>query len=134
MDLSVRNKFKTYPDEVSEALLVIRALIFQIAKEEGITDLIETLKWAEPSYISKIGTTIRYDWKAKYPNEYRIYFHCQTSLVETFKEVYADTFEYDGNRALIFKLGATLPMKQLSHCLSIALRYKKVKHLKYIKI
>lgn len=129
MDLSVKQKFETYPDEVTESLLVIRSLIINTANEYGIADLIETLKWGEPSYISKIGSTIRYDWKPKFPNEYRIYFHCQTTLVDTFKEVYGNTFEYEGNRALIFKLGDDVPTKELSHCISMALRYKKLKHL-----
>ncbi|KJF83489.1 DUF1801 domain-containing protein [Photobacterium angustum] len=129
MDLSVKQKFETYPDEVTESLLVIRSLIINTANEHGIADLIETLKWGEPSYISKIGSTIRYDWKPKFPNEYRIYFHCQTTLVDTFKEVYGNTFEYEGNRALIFKLSDDIPTKELSHCISMALRYKKLKHL-----
>ena len=129
MDIGVKEKFEAYPHEVSESLAVIRTLIINTAKEDGINDLVETLKWGEPSYISKIGSTIRYDWKSKYPNEYRIYFHCQTSLVETFKEVYGDIFKYEGNRALIFSLNETIPIRELSHCLSMALRYKKLKHL-----
>lgn len=134
MDLAVKQKFDHYPDDVSKALYAIRSLIVNTAKECGISDLIETLKWGEPSYISHVGTTIRYDWKPKFPDEYRIYFHCQTSLIETFKEVYGNTFEYEGNRALIFKLGNTLPVKELTHCLSLALRYKEIKHLQLLGV
>ena len=132
MESTVKQKFKTYPHNVSESLTVVRSLILRTADEHGITDLVESLKWGEPSVSSKIGTTIRYDWKSKSPNEYRIYFHCQTTLVETFKEVYGNTFEYEGNRALVFSLGDALPIIELSHCISMALRYKKLKHLRLL--
>jgi hypothetical protein len=129
MDFTVKQKFETYPVHVSTSLSAIRMLILNTAKKNGIIELVETLKWGEPSYISKIGSTIRYDWKPKYPDEFRIYFHCQTKLVATFKEIYGDIFKYEGNRALIFKLSETLPTTALTHCISMALRYKKLKHL-----
>ena len=129
----VKGVFDSYPKHVQSQMLYLRTLVLETASEiDGLEKLEETLKWGEPSYISKIGTTIRYDWKSKYPDEYRIYFHCQTTLIETFKEVYGGTFIYEGNRALIFKVGEQVPVKELSHCLSMALRYKKVKHLDFL--
>jgi len=129
VDLNVEQKFNSYPEDVSIQLKTIRGLILKVAKQDGITDLIETLKWGEPSYISEIGSTIRIDWKTKYPEQYCIYFNCKTSLIETFKELYGDTFSYQGNRALVFHLEQTVPYKELEHCLSLSLRYKKIKHL-----
>ena len=129
MDLSVKQKFASYPEDISVLLNRIRDLIFTVAKQDGISDITETLKWGEPSYISKIGSTIRFDWKAKYPDQYRIYFNCKTTLIETFKEVYSDTFTYEENRAIIFKKEQTVPFKELAHCISMSLRYKKIKHL-----
>jgi hypothetical protein len=129
MDLSVKQKFEAYPDNISSLLSNVRDLIFSVAEQDGISDLTETLKWGEPSYVSKIGSTIRFDWKAKYPDQYCIYFNCKTSLVETFKEVYGDTFTYEGNRAIVFQIDQILPLKELAHCISLSLRYKKIKHL-----
>lgn len=129
MDLSVKQKFESYPENIADLLSNIRDLIYRVAKQDEIIDLTETLKWGEPSYISKIGTTIRFDWKPKYPDQYCIYFNCKTSLIETFKEVYGETFMYEGNRAIIFKCNQDLPTIELSHCISMALRYKKIKHL-----
>jgi hypothetical protein len=129
MNLSVKRKFETYPVNISILLHNLRDLILSVAKQDGICDIKETLKWGEPSYISTIGSTIRFDWKAKYPDQYCIYFNCKTSLIETFKEVYSDTFTYDGNRAIIFKIGQNLPLTELSHCISMSLRYKRIKHL-----
>ena len=129
MDLSVRQKFETYPEDISVLLRNIRALIFSVAKQDGITDIAETLKWGEPSYISKIGSTIRFDWKPKYPQQYCLYFNCKTSLVETFKELYGDTFNYQSNRAIAFQLSDKLPIAELKHCISLSLRYRTIKHL-----
>lgn len=129
MDAAVKKRFESYPDEVAEALAEIRLLILSTAESDGITDLVETTKWNEPSYVAKKGSTIRFDWKAKEPDQYCMYFSCQSSLVETFREVYGDVFEYSGNRALIFKLGEPVPSVELRHCISMALRYKQIKHL-----
>ena len=129
MDASVKQKFTTYPVEISVVLKQVRKLILDVAEQDGITGLEETLKWGEPSYISKSGSAIRFDYKEKAPQHFCIYFNCNTKLVETFKELYGDTFVYQGNRALVFELNQTLPSKELAHCLSLALHYKKIKHL-----
>jgi hypothetical protein len=129
MNLSVQQKFKTYPKHIYVLLSNIRELILNVAKQDGICDLTETLKWNEPSYISEIGSTIRFDWKEKHPEQYCIYFNCKTSLVETFKEVYGDTFVYEGNRAIVLTVTQVVPYKELAHCISMSLRYKKIKHL-----
>jgi hypothetical protein len=129
MNFSVKEKFETYPEDISVLLNNIRDLIFSVAKQDGISDLTETLKWGEPSYISKIGSTIRFDWKPEFPEQYCIYFNCKTTLIETFKEVYGDTFTYQENRAIILKIEQTVPVKELANCISMALRYKKIKHL-----
>jgi hypothetical protein len=132
MDADVKTKFKSYPKEVAERLLRIRCIIFRTAEQAEISDLQETLKWGQPSYLSKIGSTIRYDWSPKSPNEFRLYFHCQTRLIDTFKEVYGDIFVYEGNRALVFKFEQTIPAKEVSHCVRMALEYKKLKHLRLL--
>ncbi|NQZ81114.1 MAG: DUF1801 domain-containing protein [Colwellia sp.] len=129
MEHSVKEKFSSYPTNVSVLLTRIRTLIFEVAKEDGIKEISEMLKWNEPSYLSKNGSTLRFDWKAKYPQQYCLYFNCKTSLVETFKELYGDTFSYQGNRAIIFQLTDELPLIELKHCISLSLRYHAIKHL-----
>jgi len=129
MEESVKQKFTTYPDEIAILLHSLRDLILSVAEKDGISDINETLKWGEPSYISKIGSTIRFDWKITSPQQYCIYFNCQTKLVETFKEVYGEKFRFEKNRAIVLSIHEIVPSKELSHCLSMALRYKKLKHL-----
>ena len=129
MDSGVKEKFERYPVNVARVLNQIRYLIFSVAAKDDIDALDETLKWGEPSYIAKNGSTIRLDYKENTPKQVFLYFNCKTSLIETFKEVYGDTFNYAGNRAIIFQLNQQIPVKELSHCISMALHYKKLKHL-----
>jgi len=120
-------KFKKYPDKIAPKLSYLRKLVLETAKETNITELEETLKWGEPSYIAKKGSTLRIDWKAKTPNQYAMYFKCTSKLVETFREVYGDTFKYEKNRAIIFELNDQIPITELKACIKAALTYHTVK-------
>ncbi|OZG70710.1 hypothetical protein BTA51_24270 [Hahella sp. CCB-MM4] len=128
-DREVRKKFADYPDHVRSILLSIRSLILETARELGIDQVTETLKWGEPSYFCPGGSTVRIDWKAATPERYAVYFHCQTRLVETFRELYGDLFEYDGHRAIVFNLGQVVPTQELKHCIGLSLQYHQLKRL-----
>ena len=124
---AVEDKFSTYPARVQPKLLSLRKLILSLEPDVGA--IAETLKWGEPAYQTRKGSTVRFDWKEKSPETFAIYFICTTRLVETFQEIYGDTFEYQGNRALVFSVKGRLPVKPLKHCLSLAFRYHELKHL-----
>jgi hypothetical protein len=128
MDLSVKKKFESYPQNISALLENIRAQIMLAAEESGVGKIEETLKWGEPSYLAKGGSAIRFDWKSRAPDQYGIYFNCNTILVETFKELYGDIFSYESNRAIIFQLNDVVPVQELRHCFGLSLRYHKLKH------
>jgi hypothetical protein len=99
----VAEVFSDYPQPMRKKLIFLRKLVWETALEtDGVTNLEETLKWGEPSYVAKGGTAIRMDWKKTKPNQYALYFHCQTKLVDTFKEFYKDKFKFEGNRAIVF--------------------------------
>lgn len=129
MNIEIQEKFSSYPADIAQALHQIRELILKVAEQEGVEELAETLKWHEPSYSSNIGSPIRFDYKSNQPGQFFIYFNCKTRLIETFKEVYPAMFRYVGNRAIVFDVDQHLPVKELSHCFALALRYKKLKHL-----
>lgn len=119
--------FAAYPDKLKPKLLFLRQLIFDVAsKTDGVGELVETLKWGQPSYLTaktKSGSTIRIDQIKSPEGKYAMYFHCQTTLVDTFKEIYRDQFDFEGNRSIIFNIKDKVPVKELSHCISIALTY-----------
>ncbi len=129
-DPKVKAVFNGYPIVVREQLSNLRNLVLETATEiEGVEKLEETLKWGEPSYLTKYGSTIRMDWKEKKSDQFAIYFKCTSKLVPTFKTIYGDTFNFEGNRAIVFKLRDTIPKAQLKHCIALALTYHKVKHM-----
>lgn len=126
----VEEVFNNYPEHVQHQLLHLRELVVNTAKEiEGLDKLEETLRWGEPSYITKYGSTLRMDWKAKSPDQFALYFKCTSKLVPTFKTIYKDLFTFEGTRAIVFKLNDNIPEKELKNCIQLALTYHKVKHL-----
>ncbi len=125
----VSETFNRYPENIQDKLLSLRQIIFETASEIGIVDLEEALKWGEPSYITKKGSTLRIAWRKSFPNEYGIFFHCKTTLIDTFKEIYGDQFRFEGNRAILFDVNDAIPVDALKHCIALSLTYHKIKHL-----
>jgi hypothetical protein len=122
--------FKNYPKHMRKKLLFLRQLVLDTASEtEGVGAVEETLKWGEPSYVTKSGSTVRMDWKKSSPHQYAMYFHCKTKLVDTFKELYRDKFIFEGNRAIVFNEDDEIPINELKHCISLSLTYHRRKHL-----
>ena len=129
-DPRVDPKFESYPKEIKPKLEYLRSLIVETASEiQNIGELEETLKWGEPSYLVKKGSTIRMDWKAKAPEQYAIYFKCTSKLVATFREIYGSKFKYEKNRAILFGLEEDVPKEELKVCIGLALQYHNLKHL-----
>lgn len=125
----VNQKIQTYPLKASSQFLTIRQLIYETAEEFKLGGIEETLKWNEPSYLIKGGSTIRIAWKSNTPTQIGVYFNCKTTLVETIRELYPDIFVFEGNRAILFDISKPLPEAELKHCFSLALMYHKLKHL-----
>ncbi len=123
--LEVASVFDSYPRGIRTKMMDLRQLIFDTAAAtEGVGELEETLRWGEPSYLttkSKSGSIIRIHSKG--PDQFAVYFHCQTDLVARFKKLYPGEFRYDGNRSITFDKQDNVPEHELSHCISLALTY-----------
>lgn len=129
-NMKVAKMFNNYPEPMRQKIMFLRQLILETALEtDNVSKLEETLKWGEPSYLTKNGSTIRIDWKKSSPNQYSMYFHCKTKLVDTFKQLYNDKFTFEGNRAIIFNGDDEIPVEELKHCILLALTYHSRKHL-----
>jgi hypothetical protein len=126
-DPAVEAVFNACPKLLRPKLLALRRLIFTTAKAtQGVGALQETLKWGQPSYLtpeSKSGSTIRIDRVKSAAGQYAIYFHCQTDLVATFRELYPTEFSYGGNRCILLDAAEKLPEAALRHCIALALTY-----------
>ena len=119
--------FETYPKNIKSKLMFLRKLIFDVAsRTDGVGELEETLKWGQPGYLTtqtRSGSLVRIDQIKYKSGKYAMFFHCQTTLVDTFKEMYRDRFEFGGNRSIIFDIKDKVPVAELSHCVSMALTY-----------
>ncbi|GEM53094.1 hypothetical protein EB1_28840 [Empedobacter brevis NBRC 14943 = ATCC 43319] len=127
-DPRVNDVFANYPDFVRDKLQHLRELVIETAEEtEGVTVLEETLKWGEPSFVTKNGSTLRMDWKEKTPDQYAMYFQCTSRLVDTFRLVFDHKFQFEGKRAIVFKLNEKIPELELKECIRASLIYHNVK-------
>ena len=126
-DRAVEAVFNTYPAPLKTRLLALRRLIFETARTTaGVGALQETLKWGQPSYLTpetKSGSTIRIDQVKSAANQYAVYFHCQTDLVQTFRDLYPTEFTYGGNRSILLNAKDRIPEPALRHCIALALTY-----------
>ena len=67
----VARVFDGYPEPMRKKMMRLRQLVLDTASEtEGVDAPEETLKWGEPSYLTKDGSTIRMDWKARASDRY----------------------------------------------------------------
>lgn len=118
------------PENLAARLLDLRALIFETASENpAIGPLEETLKWGEPAFLTsatKSGTTIRINRHKKSDDHYAFYVHCQTDLLERYRQLYEGTLAFEGNRAVILDVKHDIPVAAVRHCIAMALTY----HLK----
>lgn len=126
----VSGLLESYPPLPAERLKQLRQLIIDTAREtEGVNNLVETTKWGEPSYLTRTGSTIRMDWKSKTPDQYYLYFICSTELVSTFRFIFGEELEFEGDRAIVLDLKAPIPSQALKRCITLALTYRKIRHL-----
>jgi len=126
-DPAVAHVFASAPARVQRKLLALRALIFATAaRTPGVGALAETLKWGEPAYLTAetgAGSTIRIGWKKAEPARIALLFHCQTDLVESFRERFPRSLSFEGNRAIVLDVASALPERLLAPCIAAALTY-----------
>ena len=126
-DPAVKAVFNSYAPAIRPELLALRALILDTAATTpGVGKLEETLKWGQPSYLTtqtKAGSTLRIDAVKSDPARYAMFFHCQTNLAETFRELYPKELILEGNRSIVLRVGDILPEQPLRHCIALALTY-----------
>jgi hypothetical protein len=96
--------FRDYPPRLRAKLMRLRQIILKTAaKMDDVGALEETLRWGQPAYIAKRGSTIRIDQVKAEPGRYAIFFICNSDLVATFRELYPN-LDYRGNRSIAFSM------------------------------
>ena len=125
-DTGVAAIFDAYPPRIRSKLAALRRLILDTAQAtDGVGAIEEALRWGQPSYLTTetgSGSTIRIDQVKSVPGRYAIYFHCQTDLVASFRELYP-ALSYGGNRSILLDASQPVPDAELRHCIALALTY-----------
>ena len=121
--------FDAMPKPQRIRLRAIRELIFAAADATGTAPLTETLKWGQPAYLPlrKHGTTVRLGWKPASLDLCGLYVHCQTGLIDRFRQLYPDEFAYEGNRAVLIPVAGAFAEAALQQVAAMALTYHRDK-------
>lgn len=118
--------FDGYSSNAEATLLAVRELIFTVQKsDQEIGELQEVLRWGELSFLTEkpnTGSIIRLALTKS--GEPAVFFHCGTTLVETFRAQYSHIFDFEGNRAIVLQMPVDETIAEISHCIKQALRYK----------
>ncbi|MDQ2044375.1 DUF1801 domain-containing protein [Pseudoalteromonas sp. 20-92] len=126
MNTDIKNIFNNYPEIAKSKLIKLRELIYTVAQEQNLGAVEESLKWGEPSYNVINGSPIRIGFKG---SSCYLFFHCQSKLVSTFRELYSHSLTLEGNRAIVLNSEKPLPEHPVKECIKLALTYHKVKRL-----
>ena len=122
-----------YSMAAQKFLRQLRRLVLETAKEtDGVGSITEALRWGQFSFLTLetgSGSTIRIDGRRNDEDVAVMYFHCQSGLIDHFKELYAGQLKFEGKRAIIFDVHASLPEAAIRHCISLALTH----HLRKIR-
>ncbi|WP_086349990.1 hypothetical protein [Candidatus Enterococcus clewellii] len=111
--------YANYSTEQKEKLAELYELIVTSVDEE----LTQSLKWNQLSFASSNGTPVRIDRYSD--DEIALLVHCQTTLVEQWRELFGDGLKFSGNRAVLLSVHDALPVQELTICLQMAFNYRK---------
>ncbi|WP_069301190.1 DUF1801 domain-containing protein [Neptunicoccus sediminis] len=120
----VQAAFDTFAPEEREKLHVVRRLIFQCAVAIEAGPVTETLRWGQPAYLVKRGSSLRLGIGKT--GQAAIFAHCQSSIISDFATVFGADFKLDGNRAVYLeKLGPEV-LEKLQFLILHGLQYKRL--------
>lgn len=126
-DIEVKAAYMAMPAPQRRLALRIRQLVFETARNTpDVGRIHEALRWRQPSYLTTetgSGSTIRIDAVKGSKTQIALCFHCQSGLVEQFRQLYRGKFRFQGERAIVFDTKEILTEKSISHCIALALTY-----------
>jgi hypothetical protein len=124
-DPAVADAFAAFDDGVRPRLLELRELVFATARAENVGPIRESLKWGQPSYVPaarRTGSPLRLGLIG---GAAAVFFHCQTTLVDSFRREHGEDLRFEGNRAVIVGQRRRLPREALTDCIRAALTYRQ---------
>ncbi len=126
MSDEVAAAFAAMPPDHRTELLRLRQLILDVAEEVGAAPVQEVLRWGQPSYLSsrpRESTAIRLGSRED-EGCFALLFHCQSTVVPQFRDMFPTGFRIEGRRGLLFRPGEDLQEDKLRLCIAHALQYR----------
>lgn len=125
----VQAAFDAMPAAQRRTLLSVRRLIVETHQQTPQAgELIEALRWGQPSYLTEkpqTGSTIRLGLTAD--NRPALFCHCGTTLIGDFRRLHDGLFDFEGNRAMVIDGPVTRVKPALRDCIARALTYNLAK-------
>lgn len=93
--------FAAMPSEPRDGLLRLRELIFEVARDLPNAPAVEeTLKWGQPAYLTRKGSTIRLGVPKS--GGFALFVHCQSRLIPDYEVAFPMADRIEGTRAVLF--------------------------------
>lgn len=111
-----------YPADARAGVLRLRALIYEVAEEvPSAGEIEECLKWGQPAYLAKTGSTLRIGVHKK--AGFALFAHCQTTIIAAYAQAFPGWDRIDGNRAMLFDSPEQIEPARLAKLIRYALTY-----------
>lgn len=120
--IDITKLYSNYSQNEQNKIQELIDLIESVAEELTI-ELTPSLKWNQLSFSCKQGTPIRVDRFSE--GTIGIFVHCQTTLVDEWRDMFGTTMNFSKTRAILLDSNAQLPRDELKMCIQMALNYKK---------
>ncbi len=132
-DLAFEKTISQHSVAAQKTLIALRKLVLDTAKvTPGVGTIEEGMRWGQHSFLTSetgSGSTIRIDVLKSNPKKCAMYFHCQSGLIELFRELNVTSLVFEGHRAIVLDAEKNLPHQALSHCIGLALTHHLRKKL-----
>ncbi|GGA30547.1 DUF1801 domain-containing protein [Neptunicoccus cionae] len=119
----VQAAFNSFPPAEQEKLLAVRRLIFDSAVAVEAGAVTETLRWGQPAYLVKRGSSLRLG--VGKTGQAAIFAHCQSSIIGSFATAFGGDFALDGNRAVYLDRVGPEELEKLRFLILHGLQYKR---------
>ena len=113
-----------YPEAVRERVLELRRLLYDVADELEVGAIDEKLRWGEPGFRVKGGTTVRLHCKHPASGKVGFFVPCSTDLAASYRARHPE-LEIEGDRVVWLPLEGPLPEEALRDCIALAWTYHR---------
>lgn len=118
----------SWPAPAQHATWACRTLFHEIARENDLGRLSESLKWGQPAWRPerpRTGSTLRLNWSPAAVDHLAFYVDCKTDLAARMQHLYPALPFNDGRRHIAISLAGPLPEKAIAHLAVMTFAYHR---------